>query len=184
MHRSKFFSVTYVSPHTNNLNCIKPFPRNGVSQMDRNDGIDRAAAELDRKYGDVDNFAYQTGATREFNHALFEMRKHGYYGAAETVESLFGAAHAFFDEDGNGRVEFAELAEHLKSPGSTSHGAPLTEADLRKELFKAMAPLGLQMQMKAWQGWEGDDKRDDTNPFLRPLQAGVDVLLREAEKHK
>lgn len=137
------------------------------------DAIDKFASSMDQQYGSVENFAHQ-GGLDHFLQAGRDMLQQANPAAAQAVDNLFGAAKIALDKDGNGQIQFGELADLAKDVKNLNPNlAGMDPAkQLQLQLLETMMRTQLQIMAAPWMGF-GNNQNSQANPFLLPLQMGV-----------
>ena len=139
-----------------------------------NDAVDRFASAMDTTYGSVENFAQQSGLQDLFT-AGRDLLQQADPVAAQTVDRLFGAAKIALDQDGNGQIQFSELADVAKDAMNLNPQAAAFNPAQQFQAQLAMSMMQMQLQMMAapWTGFGGNNSGGGGNPFLMPLQNAV-----------
>lgn len=152
--------------------------------MSLNDVVDRFADQMDRQYGDFDNFAYRTGLEDLYQSGLRALQRFDPV-AADNVDKVFGAAKIALDANGDGHITFGEIADPVKDlagiKSATTTPAALDPAK-QFEIELRMAMIQCQLQMMA-APWTPDGPSSGATPFLLPLQTAVLTTLRKALIH-
>lgn len=139
------------------------------------DAVDSFASAMDNTYGSVENFAQQSGVDDLFK-AGRDLLQGVDPAAAQTVDNLFGAAKIALDKDGNGSIQFGELADLAKNALNLNpQQAALDPAQqFRAQLTMSMMQMQLQMMAAPWTGFGNSNHGGNSaNPFLMPLQNAV-----------
>lgn len=139
------------------------------------DRIDNMVTKLENKYGDFENMSNQIGLTNLYDKGHDILQSHCPQ-TASAVDKMFGAAKVALDSNGNGHIDFSELAAPIKDlVGMKKAVQPQQTLDPAKqfELELRLAMIQCQMQIMAapWTGF--GNNTSNVNPFLLPLQTAI-----------